>query len=131
MSRITVPAEKGVDIILSLDGKSLGGQKNATLNRKVDVQSITNMIECNWSKSIATIKSWNISCNGMVIKNSTAFNTLEQAFIDGTPITVSLSKGNKSYTGEALISNFPITASYNDTLTYNIVLTGTGELDYE
>ena len=46
----------------------------------------------------------------------------------GKKITIKLSDNEKTYKGEALITNFPVSANYNANFTYNITLLGTGEL---
>ena len=123
-----LPANKGVDAILFLEDKALAGQKNASLTRRMSPINITNKITGEWSDSLSGVKSWSVTCSGVFIKDEESFNILENAFNEGTSITVKLSDGNRSYQGKALITSFPMTANYNDTFTYNIGLTGVGEL---
>jgi len=67
----------------------------------------------------------------LVIKNADSFKKMETAFLNGTPIAIVLMDDDKKFTGNALISSFPLTANYNDSFLYNITLTGTGELLFE
>lgn len=123
-----VPSNRGVNAILMINDIILGGQINATLNRRMSPITVTNKIKSEWSTSLAGVKDWSLSCSKMFIKDDAAFTLLEDAFNAGTAITVSLTEGNKRYTGSALITSFPVAANYNDTYTYNIVLLGTGPL---
>ena len=67
----------------------------------------------------------------MIIKDATSFNLLENAFTKGVPLDIQLVSEKNIYKGKAIITSFPITANYSDTLSYNITLMGTGELKYE
>ena len=125
------PATKGIDAILYLNDVPLGGQKNATLTRRISPIKITNKITGEWEDSIAGLRSWSVNCSGMFINGSESYDILESAFEDGTAITVKIKRNNKTYVGRALITSFPIVANYNDTFTYNIILTGVGKLENE
>ena len=119
---------RGIDAIVYINDKPVGGQKNCVLNRMMTPINITNKITGEWSDSIAGLKSWNLTCQGMFIKDEESFDQLEQAFYNGEKVKVKMSDDNRSYEGEALIVNFPITATYNDTFAYSITFTGAGEL---
>lgn len=122
------PTNRGVDVILHLNGEILGGQQNATLNRSMTPIDITNKINGEWGNSLSGVKQWSLTCSGMLVKNSHTFDLLEQAFNNGDKITVKLSDELVTYEGEALITNFPISAPYNENFIYNITLRGIGEL---
>ena len=119
---------RGIDAIVYINDKPVGGQKNCILNRMMTPINITNKITGEWSDSIAGLKSWNLTCQGMFIKDEESFDQLEHAFYNGEKVKIKMSDNNRSYVGEALIVNFPITATYNDTFAYSITFTGAGEL---
>lgn len=121
---------RGIDAIVYIDDKPVGGQKNCILNRMMTPINITNKITGEWSDSIAGLKSWNLTCQGMFIKDEESFDKLEQAFYNGEKIKIKMSDNSRSYEGEALIVNFPITATYNDTFAYSITFIGAGELKW-
>lgn len=123
-----VPSNRGLQILIYIDGEKVCGQKDAILNQTANFSDISNRIEKKWEKSIVAERSWNIKCNGLVIKNAESFKKMETAFLNGTPIAIVLMDDDKKFTGNALISSFPLTANYNDSFLYNITLTGTGEL---
>lgn len=126
-----VPSNRGLQILIYIDGEKVCGQKDAILNQTANFSDISNRIEKKWEKSIVAERSWNIKCNGLVIKNANSFKKMETAFLNGTPIAVVLMDDDKKFTGNALISSFPLTANYNDSFLYNITLTGTGELLFQ
>lgn len=123
-----VPSNRGLQILIYIDGEKVCGQKDAILNQTANFSDVSNRIEKKWEKSIVAERSWNIKCNGLVIKNADSFKKMETAFLNGTPIAIVLMDDDKKFTGNALISSFPLTANYNDSFLYNITLTGTGEL---
>lgn len=126
-----VPSNRGLQILIYINGEKVCGQKDAILNQTANFSDISNRIEKKWEKSIVAERSWNIKCNGLVIKNADSFKKMETAFLNGTPIAIVLMDDDKKFTGNALISSFPLTANYNDSFLYNITLTGTGELLFE
>lgn len=126
-----VPSNRGLQILIYIDGEKVCGQKDATLNQTANFSDISNRIEKKWEKFIVAERSWNIKCNGLVIKNAESFKKMETAFLNGTPIAIVLMDDDKKFTGNALISSFPLTANYNDSFLYNITLTGTGELLFQ
>lgn len=123
-----IPANKGVDVVLSINNIPLGGQKNATLNRRMTPINITNKITGEWSTSLSGVRTWSLNCSGIFIKDDEAFHILEDAFNNGTAIHVVLTDDNIKYEGEALITSFPLSTNYSDSCVYSINLIGNGEL---
>lgn len=128
MTKVIKPPHNGVNAVISIANKPLGGQKNASLSRSTKAIDITNQINGQWKRQISGVRAWSLTCSGMYIKDDEAFSALEQAFREGQPVDVKLSDGDKTYQGSAIIVNFPLSAIYSDTYTYNIVFGGTGEL---
>lgn len=122
------PMNKGIDLLLSVNGIKLGGQLNATLNRTMSPINVTNKINGDWEKSLSGTKSWNIVCSGLVVKDEEAFRQLEESFNAGTAVEVHLSDNNRTYEGTALITKFPVAAPYNTNFSYSITLLGISEL---
>ena len=125
------PLHRGIDVVLSINDKKVGGQNNATLNRTMSPIKITNKINGEWENSLAGVKSWSLNCNGLVVKDEEAFQELEACFNNGIAVTVSLADANKTYIGSALITNFPVSAPYNTNFSYSITLLGINELTVE
>ena len=119
---------QGVDVILSIGGLPVGGQQGAVLNRSMSPINITNKIQATWEQSIAGVKTWNIKCSGIYIKNSNSLLSIEEAFLNNNEITVNITIGDSSYRGQCLITNFPVNSVYNSQFKYNIDLLGIGAL---
>lgn len=124
-----LPPHKGINAAVFIGDKAVGGQLKATLNRTMTPINITNKINGVWNESLSGLQGWSITCNGMFIKDDEAFQLLEQAFYNGTKVTVRLTNQNKEYYGEGLITNFPIATAYDDAYTYNITILGVGKLN--
>lgn len=123
--------QRSIDVVLIADGAPVAGQQGATLNRSMSPIDITNQITGSWKENLGGLMSWNISCNGMYIKDNAGLRALEQAFLENKEITVKILVGNIHYTGQALITNFPLNAVFNTQFKYTLSLLGTGELRLE
>ena len=123
--------QRSIDVVLIADGAPVAGQQGATLNRSMSPIDITNQITGSWKESLGGLMSWNISCNGMYVKDNAGLRALEQAFLENKEITVKILVGNIHYTGQALITNFPLNAVFNTQFKYTLSLLGTGELRLE
>ena len=120
--------QKSIQVVLILNGEKLAGQLNATLTQSATAIDITNKINAEWDEYLGGIKSWSISCDGLYVKDSTAYDTLQQAFMNNQDIDVEVKLDNKKYAGKALFTEFPLIAAYNDTYKYKAKLLGNGEL---
>lgn len=129
MSKQMMPTNRGIDTILYIGDKVIGGQQNCILNRGMSAIDITNKIDNNWQEFLAGSKSWSVLCSGLYVKDENSFVLLEQAFQDGTPLDIKLTDNNREYKGRALITSFPAEAKFNAAFAYNINLLGTGPLE--
>lgn len=129
MPRVIKPAAKGVDAIIYLGSTPLAGQKNAKLNRQTKVVDVTNEIEKDWARSLPATKSWSVTCSGMFIKDSQAFSILENAYVNGTLLSIELRGAEGVYTGSAYLTQFPLSTNFSDTFTYSLTFVGSGALE--
>ena len=120
---------KSVDVVISVNGKPLGGQQGASLTRSASPINITNKINPDWQENLAGTKSWNIACNGSYLVDSASLKALETAFMNSSPIDVTAIVGENKYQGKAIITNFPLSAAFSQGLKYSISLLGTGPLE--
>lgn len=120
--------QQGLDVVLYVNDIPVAGQLGVTLNRSQNSIDITNQINGQWSESLAGLKTWSLDCSGVYIKNQESYNLLEEAFMNDTNIQVKFSMGNKQYTGDCLITSFPLQSNYNKRFKYSIKLLGNGEL---
>lgn len=120
--------QKGIHVVLKLGEQILAGQLGANLIQSASPIDITNRITGEWNEYLSGIKSWQVNCNGLYVKNSNTYHQLQVAFQTNAPIDVEVILDNHRYVGKALLTEFPLTAVYNDTYKYSARLLGDGEL---
>ena len=123
--------QRGVDVVLMVNDIPVAGQQNASLTRSMTPIDITNKVFGSWKESLSGTKTWQVSCNGMYVKDAESYKALENAFMNNEELTVKVIMDNHSYVGQALITNFPLNAVFNDQFKYILQLLGTGELKIE
>lgn len=124
----------GIDVLVSasVDGGTtnsvIGGQSGATLNRSTNVIEVTAKDSGGWAENISGIRSWSVECEGFMVKDDAALDSLETAWENGDPVDVSLSYNGNDYEGQAVIAELPNEFPQDDAVTFSLSLTGTGAL---
>lgn len=131
-------AEKGINFLVKLNTGTkelpeyvvLGGQRGASLSRDAETMDTTSKDSDGWNESLSGFKSWSIDADGLLTESDEGFLALEEAFMEGESVLISLTtpSGGK-YEGDAIITSFPLDASYDDVATYEVAFTGTGKLN--
>lgn len=121
--------QQGINVILKVDNKVVGGQRNIQLNRSSNAIDITNKIKSEWQENLQGLKTWGVTCNGIYVVNSESLSLLEECFMESKDIEVTIIIGNKEYNGKAIITNFPLNATYDKQFKYSITLLGNGALE--
>lgn len=129
-------AKKGFDILLKVKesvgtAKIVGGQRNATLNRGKETIETTNKTTGGWKTFLPGLKEWSVDADGVYVLDGEGYDLLEKAYNEDTPIIIELGEQGSGYidfTGEAILTDFPIECPYDDACTYSITLQGTGAL---
>lgn len=128
---------RGIDILVSVksgdDYVAVGGQRGATLNRSSETIDVTNKVSGDWKCSIAGLKEWSVDCDGLLLLDDAAYIALEAAFLAGDEVEIQIAgtKSALSFSGPAIITDFPIEAPYDDAATYSLSFTGAGALKAE
>ena len=121
--------QQGINVVLSFNNKALAGQQNIALSRNVSNIDITNKIDGNWREYLPGLKTWSVNCNGMYVVDDDSFKTLENCFMNNQEIEVKLILDEKTYTGTGIITDFPLSGSFNSQFKYQVKVLGTGELN--
>lgn len=122
---------KGVDVLIKIGTNTVGGQRGATLNMAADTVDVTTKDSNGWKESELGFKEWGIEFDGLWVVDDAALTALQTAFMNDTPVSASVAMPNgDTYSGTALLTEFPIEAPYDDNVTYSGTLTGTGALTY-
>ena len=128
----------GKDVLLCVfdsTGASLlaiAGQQSLTVNRSADtIEATSKDTQGGWKSYIAGAKEWSIDSDGLFIADDASQKQLSEAFENSTPLCVKVVnvKAKKGmYGGLAIVTDFPVEAPYDDSVTYTITLTGMGAL---
>jgi TP901-1 family phage major tail protein len=120
----------GVDILVKVGSPSIvvGGQSSATINRSMDVIETTDKTSNGWMTKIGGIKEWSVEMDAFMVVGDAGYTALNNAFKNRAEVDVETEIGGTTYSGKALISDFPIEAPQDDAVTFSITLEGTGEL---
>ena len=125
---------RGIDILVSVKSGeeyvAVGGQRGASLSRTSETIDVSNKVSGGWKRSIAGLKEWSVDCDGLLLLDDAAYIALEEAFLAGDEVEIQIAgtESSVSFSGPAIITDFPIDAPYDDVATYSLSFTGTGEL---
>lgn len=111
-------------------GKVLAGQQGASLSRSAETIDATSKdTEGGWTESLAGFKSWSIDADGCFVESDEAYNTLETSFLssESVPVYIEFPSGTK-YSGQVIITDFPLEMPFDDLVKYSLSLQGSGAL---
>ena len=131
----------GVDVLLKVETSTgsgsfvtIGGQKGASLSRSANTIDTTDKNSNGWAESMAGVKSWSMDCDAFVVLGDTALTALHASFEARTPLNVTIRIGSDTdvngytYTGAAVITDFPEDFPQDDAVTITLSLQGASPL---
>jgi TP901-1 family phage major tail protein len=128
----------GKDILLAIWDKTganilaIAGQQSLTINRSAETIDINSKdTEGSWKGKLAGMKEWSIEVGGLYVNGDASQTQLSQAFEDGDLVCLKVynRKAKKGmFGGLAVITDYPLEAPSDDSMTYTITLSGTGKL---
>ena len=131
-------AVAGKDILLCIYNATgdellaISGQQSLTVNRSADTIEVTSKDTTGgWKSNLAGMKEWSIDSEGIYVPNDQSHAVLSKAFEDGDPVCVKvINQKTKTgmFGGLAAITDYPIEAPHDDSMTYSITLSGMGPL---
>lgn len=131
-------ATAGKDLLLAVwndDGTkilAIGGQQSLTINRSADSVEVTSKdTEGGWKAFITGMKEWGIDTDGIYVADDESHKILSKAFDSGEPVCIKVynNKTKKGmFGGLAAITDYPIEAPYDDSVTYSLTFSGMGKL---
>ena len=137
-SSTVAKALAGKDILLAIWNASgdkllaISGQQGLTINRSADSIEITSKdTEGGWKSKIAGMKEWSIDNDGIYVPNDESHTILSQAFENGDPVCLKVVNGKTKkgmFGGLAVITDYPLEAPYDDSVTYSLTFEGMGKL---
>lgn len=129
----------GVDVLLKVKTSvdtytAIGGQKSASLSRSANTIDTTDKNSNGWAESMAGIKTWSIDCDAFVVLGDIALEALHTAFDERATLDVTIRVGadddlkGYTYTGSAVITDFPEEFPQDDAVTISLSLQGASPL---
>lgn len=109
---------------------NVAGQRDATLNLNTAEFDATTKDSANWHEGLTGIRDWDISFNNLFGESDTGLAELENAFLNNEQVQIKLTTAaNNTYDGTATLTNYAIGMPYNDVVTANGTLKGSGPLN--
>lgn len=130
MAEITSNKIRGLEVLISIGGQVVGGQRGASLSMSADELDITDKTTEGYKSFLVGLKEWTISCDGLVCTDDTGYKALFNAFLNGDVVEVQFKQkeGGFGYQGPMVIASMDFDAQYDDALTYSCELKGAGAL---
>ena len=127
-------AGKNGKVVIGAEGsQKVVGIKNWSLELSLDTLETTALGD-DWKNYITGLKEWSASSEGdyEVPVDTEGQAALQDAFLNGTTVTLKLYVDDKNYyTGEAFINSLSIEDPVDDVVSISIECTGTGALSFE
>ena len=120
--------ELGNDIMVSLDGEIIGGQKDCSLNRESSTTDVTTKESGMWSEEEITGLSWSVDLSGFVTTDYEKIDKLQEAWRNAEQVDVKYGKPGRYEQGKALITSLSTNSAAKDKTTYSVSLKGYGPL---
>jgi len=111
---------------------AVAGQQGLTINRSADTIEVSSKdTEGGWKSVIPGMKEWSIDLDGVYVPSDDSHKALSAAFSAGNPVCVKVynAKTKKGlFGGLASITDYPLEAPYDDSVTYSLSFSGMGAL---
>ena len=120
--------ELGNDIMVSLGGEVIGGQKDCSLNRESSTSDVTTKESGIWSEEEITGLSWSVDLSGFVTTDYEKFDKLQTAWRNAEQVDVKYGKPERYEKGKAIITSLSTNSAAKDKTTYSLSLKGYGPL---
>ena len=120
--------ELGNDIMVSLGGEVIGGQKDCSLNRESATADVTTKESGMWSEEEITGLSWSVDLSGFVTTDYEKIDKLQEAWRNAEQVNVKYGKPGRYEVGKAIITSLSTNSAARDKSTYSLSLKGYGPL---
>ena len=120
--------ELGNDIMVSLGGEVIGGQKDCSLNRESATADVTTKESGMWSEEEITGLSWSVVLSGFVTTDYEKIDKLQEAWRNAEQVDVKYGKPGRYEQGKAIITSLSTNSAAKDKSTYSLSLKGYGPL---
>lgn len=131
-------AKTGVDVLISVGGKVIGGQRGASFNPEVGTIDATYKQTSGWAYNIPGQGSWSVDTDGIVLFGEEGSSELEantfelhRAFKEKEVVELSIEDENSglNISGQAIMTSFPMEFPQDDVVTWSTSFQGQGEYE--
>lgn len=131
-------ATKGIDMLIKVNTgtaeapvyTAVGAQRGASLSMSAETLDKTSKDSDGWNESLAGMRTWSISTDGLLILDDEGYLAIEEAYMLGNNVLVQMStKSGALYEGEAIITTVDLDAPYDDLANYSAEFAGAGKLE--
>lgn len=120
---------RGVDVLLSVGGQTVGSQRNASLKMDGKEIDVSDKTTGGWDTTIVGNRSWAIDAEAILLDSDAGQDAIEAAFLAGTQVSVAIAVGaHGTYSGTASIVSLEMTGEKDDVSTMKISLKGASAL---
>ena len=121
---------RGLDILVHVGAKTVGGQKGCTLTMEADTIDTSNKNDAGWASFIGGAKQWSVSCDGQFVVDDQGQKAIMDAFIAGTEVEVEMKNTGEKiyYKGKACVTSIEVDAQFDDVATLSVEFQGLGAL---
>ena len=116
------------DVRVSIGEKLIGGQQSCTLTKESSTMETTTKDSGFWADSEVNGISWSVECEGLIVVDDEAVETLNEAWKNGTKVTIKYGSAEKYETGQAIIESIEQNDEAKEKSTYSVSFVGCGEL---
>ena len=130
-------ATRGIDFLIKVNTgtaeepeyTTVGAQRGASLSMSAETLDKTSKDSDGWQESLAGMRSWSISTDGLLILDDEGYMAIEEAYMMGENILIQMTtKSGALYEGDAIITTVDLDAPYDDLANYSAEFTGAGKL---
>lgn len=120
----------GADVLLTIGGVTVGGQRGCTLNMSADTIDTSDKTTSGYKTAQAGLLEWSVEMDSILEYGDTGFDALETAFQNRTSVSavVSINSGAKTYTGTAYVTELSLDAPHDDAGSSTCTLVGASAL---
>ena len=116
------------DIRVSIGEKLIGGQQSCTLTKESSTMETTTKDSGFWADAEVNGISWAVECEGLIVVDDEAVTALNEAWKNGTKVTIKYGSAEKYETGQAIIESIEQNDAAKEKSTYSVSFVGCGEL---
>ena len=123
---------RGLDLLVYVGDKAIGGQQNCSLSLEADTIDISNKNDYGWASFIGGAKSWSVSCDGQFVTTDDGQKALMDAFVNDKEVRIEMKNNDETdpifFGGVAVVTSIELEAAFDDVCTMSLELQGKGEL---